>query len=105
MGVKFSPSLANIFMAAWEQNFIFSCLNPFAPHFRWYGRYIDDLLLVCVGTQVEAEIFVQYLNDNPCNFKIYIFLWWQHVPFLGSHFIGKCNRYTNLSLSKAISGK
>lgn len=44
-GGKFSPSLANIYIAMWEQNPIFSGVNPFAPHIRWYGRYIDDLLL------------------------------------------------------------
>lgn len=37
--------------------------------FRWYGRYIDDLLLVWEGTGVQAEVFVQYMNSNNSNFK------------------------------------
>lgn len=32
---------------------------PFAHHIRWYVRW--------EGTQIEAESFVAYLNDNTCN--------------------------------------
>lgn len=46
MGARFSPSLANIFMAMWEETFLFSDHDPFSPHIRLYGRFIDDLLLM-----------------------------------------------------------
>lgn len=45
MGARFSPSLANIFMAMWEEDVLFSEANPVAPHISWYGRYIADLLV------------------------------------------------------------
>lgn len=69
MGAKYSPALANLYMAHWEEIYIFSVLNPFAPHIMCYGRYIDDLLLVWEGTGVQAEVFVQYMNSNNSNFK------------------------------------
>lgn len=46
MGAKFSPSLANLYMGWWEEEFLFSSSNPCAGAIRWYGRFIDDLLLV-----------------------------------------------------------
>lgn len=41
-----SPSLANLYMTWWEVRYIFSVENPFRDAIVWYGRYIDDLLLV-----------------------------------------------------------
>lgn len=69
MGARFSPSLANIFMAMWEESFLFSETNPFAPHIRWYGRFIDDLLLVWGGKDHLVPLFVDYLNSNDFNLK------------------------------------
>lgn len=69
MGARFSPSLANIYMAAWEERFLLGDNNPFASHIRWYGRFIDDLLLVWEGTPMDALAFVDYINSNDMNLK------------------------------------
>lgn len=53
MGAKFSPSLANVFMAWWESQYVFDPCNPFLSGFVWYGRYIDDLLFIW-GSDVAA---------------------------------------------------
>lgn len=58
MGACFSLLLANIFMAIWKERFLFSDANAFAPHIRWYGSYIDDLLLVWGGSLDQSGHFV-----------------------------------------------
>lgn len=47
-------------------SFIFS-LDPFASHIRWYGRYIDDILLKWEGTGIQDADFVTYINSNSMN--------------------------------------
>lgn len=50
-------------MAWWEEHCVFSVTNPFVDAIVWYGRYIDDLLVVWRSDQQ----FLQYLNSNDCN--------------------------------------
>lgn len=69
METHFSPSLANIYMSCWETQFLFSNQNPFATHIRWFGRYIDDLHLVWSGTDLVAEQFANYIDNNNLNLK------------------------------------
>lgn len=69
MGAKFSPSLCNIYMSIWEETCLFSCDNPFAPHIRWCGRYIDDLLLMWGGSREEATHMASYMNQNSMNLR------------------------------------
>lgn len=68
MGARFYPSLANIFMGAWDELFLFSEANPFSPHIRWYGRYIDDLLLMWGGTDNMNLNFTFQFSLNVANF-------------------------------------
>lgn len=49
MGGKCSPSLAGIYMSAWEADILFAQNNLYASHIKWYGRYIDDLLLIPIS--------------------------------------------------------
>lgn len=69
MGGKCSPSLAGIYMSAWEMDSIFSDRNPFASHIRWFGRYIDDVLLMWEGPQNLVTPFVTYINNNSMGLK------------------------------------
>lgn len=46
MGAKFSPLLAYFYMSWWESLFIFCLEKPFSDYIVWYGRYIDDLLII-----------------------------------------------------------
>lgn len=68
-GGKFSPSLANICMSAWEPANVLSESNPCASHIRWYGCYIDDLLLIWEGSHRDAGAFVSYINKNTCQLR------------------------------------
>ncbi|KAJ1159325.1 hypothetical protein NDU88_011992 [Pleurodeles waltl] len=46
MGATFAPNLANLYMADYETQHIFSKANPFLGHLRKWSRYIDDVLLI-----------------------------------------------------------
>ncbi|XP_075692155.1 vomeronasal type-2 receptor 26-like [Rhinoderma darwinii] len=53
MGAKFSPSLANLVMAWWEESFLFSPTNTYAENIHWF-RSLDVLQIV---HQVIEESF------------------------------------------------
>lgn len=42
MGAKFAPSMANLFMAKWEEDVVYSNRRP---ELVFWGRYVDDILL------------------------------------------------------------
>ncbi|XP_040277323.1 uncharacterized protein LOC120992413 [Bufo bufo] len=69
MGAKFSPSLANIAMTFWEEKYIFSVDNPYSGCIVWYGRYIDDLLLIWGGDVSAIPDFARYLDQNTYNLR------------------------------------
>lgn len=48
MGAKYAPSLANLFMAEWEDRKVFSQKRP---QLLFYRRFIDDLLFIWEGTE------------------------------------------------------
>lgn len=62
MRAKLLPSLANLIMGWWEERFLFSPSKPFMGHIKWYGHYIDDLLLVRVRAAVDILPFVTVNN-------------------------------------------
>lgn len=67
MGARHSPSVANLVMSWFEERYIFSPENVFGGGIVWYGRYIDDILLVW-GRDVSAvPDFVNHCNSNPFN--------------------------------------
>lgn len=69
MGSTFSPSLANLYMAWWEEHCVFSTSNPFSEAIVWYGRYIDDLLLVWRHSVTPGQQFLEYINSNDLNLR------------------------------------
>lgn len=73
MGVKFSPSLANLVMSWWEELYIFFIDNRFVDAIHWYGRYIDDLLFIWEGDVSALPVFIDYLNNNIFNLKFTFF--------------------------------
>lgn len=64
MGSKFSPSLVNFFMAWWKEYCIFSVDKPYEDAIVWYGRYINDLLLVWDLKVASVPGFLEYINSN-----------------------------------------
>ena len=59
MGTRVAPSLANIFMADFEEQYVFT----YSKQPIFYKRYLDDLLLIWTHGRSELEKFVKYLNQ------------------------------------------
>lgn len=70
IGAKFVPSLANIFMARWEEDDIYA-LNR--PEIVLRARYIDDILLLWKVDQGSLDDFMLTLNNNDIGIKLYTF--------------------------------
>lgn len=60
MGAKFVPSMANLFMAKWEEHVIYR--QP-RPELVFWKRYTDDILL-WDGSVESLNIFRDTLNNN-----------------------------------------
>lgn len=63
MGAKFAPSYANLTMGLWENRFIWNN-NSFAKHLVFFGRYIDDIIIIWGGSQSLIDNFVLHCNIN-----------------------------------------
>lgn len=60
MGAKFAPSLANLFMALWEEDVIYPSQRP---ELCLWARYIDDILL-WKGDEETLHEFMATRNNN-----------------------------------------
>ncbi|XP_069476323.1 uncharacterized protein [Ambystoma mexicanum] len=66
MGATFAPSLANLYVANFEEAIIYNPTNPWLPNLDLWARYIDDVLLIFKGTELELATFMIWLNgQNP----------------------------------------
>ncbi|XP_013868522.1 uncharacterized protein LOC106520812, partial [Austrofundulus limnaeus] len=63
MGSKYAPQFACLFMGWWESKFIHNN-NPFINHLKYYGRYIDDILILFKGTESDLLAFYDYINNT-----------------------------------------
>lgn len=61
MGAKYAPSLANLFMAKWEEDVIY---KDRSPHLSFWARYIDDILLLWDGSTSQLDDFFSLVNTN-----------------------------------------
>lgn len=64
MGANFAPSYANLAMGLWEHEFIWDN-NPYSRHLVFYGRYIDDIIIIWSGSPQDTLDFIQHCNSNP----------------------------------------
>lgn len=67
MGAKFAPSMANLFMAKWEEDVIYSIRRLKLVLWR---RYIDDVLLIWDGDQSSLDRFMIDLNNNDRSIRL-----------------------------------
>lgn len=67
MGAKFTPSIANLFMAEWEDKTIF---KEQRSELVFYKHFIDDLFFIWDGTSDSLEVFIRSLNNNRNNIKL-----------------------------------
>lgn len=63
MGANFPPSYPNLMMGFWEHMYL-TANHPFAAHVIYYGRYIDDIVIIWDGSSQDINAFVQYCNQN-----------------------------------------
>lgn len=62
MGTNFAPSYSNLTMGLWETRCIW-VNNPFAAHLIFYGRYIDDIIIILDGPLSSLQEFVAHCNS------------------------------------------
>lgn len=63
MGANFAPVYAKLTMGHWEEDNIWAN-NPFAKFIVYFGRYIDDIVLIWSGGPEKFSSFVAYCNSN-----------------------------------------
>lgn len=63
MGENFVTSYANLAMGHWESSHIWHN-NPFSSHIVFYGRYLDDLIIIWDGNASTVSDFVVHCNNN-----------------------------------------
>ena len=61
MGAKYAPSLANLFMAQWEEDVVYALRRP---ELLLWARYIDDVLFLWKGDMESLDAFMIQWNDN-----------------------------------------
>lgn len=61
MGSSVAPSLANIFMSAFEDKFIFQD-NPHHGAIKCWLRYVDDVFFLWTRSKEELEDFLAHIN-------------------------------------------
>lgn len=64
MSAKFSPVLAIIFIAWWQNVYIFHEENPFYSSLVWYGRYILDIFLIWRSDAATIPDLSTYFKTN-----------------------------------------
>lgn len=63
MGVCFAPSYTNLTMGLWESSYILHN-KQFSSNIVFYGRYIDDVIIIWEGSESLVQEFVTHCNNN-----------------------------------------
>lgn len=63
MGANVAPTYANLTMGFWEAKYIWRN-NHLSAHIDFYGRYIDDVVIIWEGTDTDINNFVSYCKSN-----------------------------------------
>eukprot|EP00079_Xenopus_tropicalis_P034390 XP_017948161.1 PREDICTED: uncharacterized protein LOC108646244 [Xenopus tropicalis] len=69
MGAKFAPSYANLFLGWWEEMHIYNEDNAHSHNIKYFGRFIDDIILIWSGTEKQFFEFITNINTNDYNLK------------------------------------
>ncbi|XP_069472857.1 uncharacterized protein [Ambystoma mexicanum] len=69
MGATLAPSIANLYMEAFEKRVIYGDNNPFRNNIQVWKRYINDVLLIWKGDESEAISFFKWLNEQNQHLK------------------------------------
>ena len=67
MGTRVAPTYANLFMAHFEETYVYSYRNNSKP--RIWFRFIDDIWGIFSGNRNTFQTFVEYLNSVHASIK------------------------------------
>lgn len=81
MGANFAPSYANLTMAYWEENYIWHN-NRFGENIVYYGRFIDNIIIIWEGPLPTVENFVSFCNNNSLGLSFISVTDSVNLPFL-----------------------
>lgn len=104
MGACFSPPLANLYMGWWEEGRLYAADCPFQNSLFWYGRYIDNLLIIWRAGRDLLTDFLTYLNDNPDNLTFIMDYIHVFIHFLDIWLYSRNGQFFTLLYRKPTSG-
>ncbi len=78
MGTRVAPSLANFFMAVFEEEHIL----PKSDKILFYRRFLDDIIAVWGGTETELDEFTEMMNSCHDDIKFTCEHSPSEIPFL-----------------------
>lgn len=71
MGASFAPEYACLFLGLWESEYVFNAeKNRFKDNIKLYCRFIDDILILFKGTEMDLREMHNYLNNTNKNIKL-----------------------------------
>ncbi|XP_075715706.1 vomeronasal type-2 receptor 1-like [Rhinoderma darwinii] len=83
MGTICAPTYANLFLGWWEDTVVFTEeLSPYTCHILFWGRFIDDILLLWDGDLTLFDKFMVTLNNNKVDMKFTHVIHKKEIMFL-----------------------
>ncbi len=82
MDSKMSPDFNSLYVACFENDYIFSSENPFKSHIKLWKRYVDDIFMIYDGSVESLLQFYEYLNCCQDHLKFTIEHDTQQISFL-----------------------
>ena len=79
MGTACAPNYANIFLARFEQKYIYPFIKGKVD---WYLRYIDDIIFIWKSTEGEPENFFNEINKKHPSIRFDKKYWKLKIEFL-----------------------
>lgn len=65
MGTNCAPTYANLFMGWWEDQIVFvDTYDKYTDHILFWGRYIDDVLILWDG---DSHLFIEFVSELNIN--------------------------------------
>ncbi|KAJ1175202.1 hypothetical protein NDU88_000493 [Pleurodeles waltl] len=72
MGAACAPSVANLYVGAFEEKFIYNEMAPFYENVQAWSRFIDDVFFIWKGSEDQLLEFYSWLNLCDSNLRFTI---------------------------------
>ncbi|CAJ0966643.1 unnamed protein product [Ranitomeya imitator] len=83
MGSPCAPTYANLLLGWWEDTVVFGDGDAvWGPHIQFWGRYIDDILVLWTGDIPTFHSFMESLNDNQLGLRFTYEVGGREISFL-----------------------